>query len=52
MTNTMTYEEYETINNLNAGEWREMMAELSEEQVKDYWLIKLIIDDHEAALNA
>lgn len=50
MTNTMTYEEYETINKLNAKEWREVMAELDDEQRSDYWLIKLILDDAEAAL--
>ena len=52
MTNRMTYEEYNIINNLKATEWRMVLAELDDEQVADYWLIKMIEDDHQAALNA
>lgn len=48
----MTYEEYNIINNLKATEWRMVLAELDDEQVADYWLIKMIEDDHQAALNA
>jgi len=49
---TMTQEEYNIIESLSTAEWKMMMAELSEEQVKDYWLIKMLMDDHTAALNA
>lgn len=47
---TITYDEYKMIDTLNNAEWKQMMAELDEDQVKDYWFYKLLEDDHIAAL--
>ena len=47
---TITYDEYKVIDTLNTAEWKQMMAELDEDQVKDYWFYKLLEDDRAAAL--
>tara|TARA_R110002126_G_scaffold83787_3_gene204246 strand:+ start:858 stop:1007 length:150 start_codon:yes stop_codon:yes gene_type:complete len=47
---TITYDEYKMIDNLNTTEWKLVMAELDEDQTKDYWWYKLLEDDQAAAL--